>query len=610
MYKVKYGFIGALIGGFLGLVMSAFLFMMIVGLVIGVIIGTNVEKAKLAEVESKRQAEEAARVAAEQERARQAQEAMQAEENLLYKWKQEKLIPAIKAFDSIESIIDVDNDGEIQTAQPFYNQENADNCKKRLNELKSEAIAKDKTVRYVSYQKTITSEIDDFVRMLNDNIQGALKEYREWKFDLRIALADWLCQLAYVTGDTEYLKAANAAYLFCVGTFASVTQVNLNDYGNIITPVDTDEKMNALSSKVALLESKIKNSISQLMPTSDKYYSCVAKFLYPEMSGDAEKIMWYYAKKKPFDTEKFESSCNLYGSFARKIDTHSYDSVEMIARIFSKQAIGGETTVEADRRMIEQWIDAATYEGENRKGQNLASALAWMELYRMELNVLKQLVQQKVQLHENVQERLRFLSEGGTSNIKVYDVLPSDRFLFDSSSENWDEKEISICFRNLKMKKIELHYSLVISGWKKTMPLANGQKLSESKLYTEFQDMVSDFDGEIICSYVFAKAIDLANLEYPNAVLFQFTSERNRCISMIFHCEKFGRNLNITILTLFTPEENLTLEEMEKYALAIKGNVYVNSFQESILQTVDDVLKEDTSIYEDDSSTKNNTFFE
>jgi len=610
LYKVKYGFIGALIGGFLGLVTSAFLFMMIVGLVIGVIIGTNVEKAKLAEVESKRQAEEAARVAAEQERARQAQEAMQAEENLLYKWKQEKLIPAIKAFDSIESIIDVDNDGEIQTAQPFYNQENADNCKKRLNELKSEAIAKDKTVRYVSYQKTITSEIDDFVHMLNDNIQGALKEYREWKFDLRIALADWLCQLAYVTGDTEYLKAANAAYLFCVGTFDSVTQFNLNDYGNIITPVDTDEKMNTLSSKVALLENKIKNSISKLMPTSDKYYSCVAKFLYPEMSGDAEKIMWYYAKKKPFDTEKFESSCNLYGSFARKIDTHSYDSVEMIARIFSKQAIGGETTVEADRRMIEQWIDAATYEGENRKGQNLASALAWMELYRMELNVLKQLVQQKVQLHENVQERLRFLSEGGTSNIKVYDVLPSDRFLFDSSSENWDEKEISICFRNLKMKKIELHYSLVIFGWKKTMPLANGQKLSESKLYAGFQDMVSDFDGEIICSYVFAKAIDLANLEYPNAVLFQFTSERNRCISMIFHCEKFGRNLNITILTLFTPEENLTLEEMEKYALAIKGNVYVNSFQESILQTVDDVLKEDTSIYEDDSSTKNNTFFE
>ena len=52
------------------------------------------------------------------------------------------------------------------------------------------------------------------------------------------------------------------------------------------------------------------------------------------------------------------------------------------------------------------------------------------------------------------------------------------------------------------------------------------------------------------------------------------------------------------------------IEEMEKYALAIKGNVYVNSFQESILQTVDDVLKEDTSIYEDDSSTKNNTFFE
>ena len=69
--------------------------------------------------------------------------------------------------------------------------------------------------------------------------------------------------------------------------------------------------------------------------------------------------------------------------------------------------------------------------------------------------------------------------------------------------------------------------------------------------------------------------------------------------------------MNITILTLFTPEEGLTLEEMEKYALAIKSNVYVNSFKESILQTVDDMLKEEVTIFDDDSSSsENNTMFE
>lgn len=143
--------------------------------------------------------------------------------------------------------------------------------------------------------------------------------------------------------------------------------------------------------------------------------------------------------------------------------------------VYAKQAIGGEATVEADRKVIEQWLVTTTDEGVNRKGQYLASALAWMKLYRMELNILKQLIQQKVQLHENVQERLCFLSEGGTSNIKVYDVSNSDKFLFDSASENWDEKDISICFRNLKMKKLVPHYSLVISSWKKLCLLLMGR---------------------------------------------------------------------------------------------------------------------------------------
>ena len=395
-----------------------------------------------------------------------------------------------------------------------------------------------------------------------------------------------------------------------IATLDSITQVDMSNYGSVITPVDTDEKMSQVSLKVTELESRINNSLSQLSASPDNYYASVTRYLYREMPSDAEIIMWYYAKKKPFDTEKFEQACNLYGSFHRVIGTGIYDSIEMMARIYSKQAIGGETTVETDRKIIEQWLTDTTNEGTNRKGQCLASALAWMELYRMELNVLKQLVQLKVQLHENVQERLRFLSEGGTSNIKVYDVEPSTYFMFDSSSENWNENDVSICFRNFKMKKIIPHYSLVIASWKKTLPLVNGQKVSDSQLFNGFQEMVDDFDGEVTCEHTEAKAIDLANLEYHNATLFRFTSERNRCVSILFHSEKFGRNLNITILTLFSPENGLTLEEMEKYALAIKNNVYVNSFRESILQTVDDAIKIETTIYDGGSTPNSGTIFE
>ena len=284
----------------------------------------------------------------------------------------------------------------------------------------------------------------------------------------------------------------------------------------------------------------------------------------------------------------------------------------MTARIFSKKEIGGEKTVESDRKTIENWIDSHKDDGYNDDGQFLASALAWMELYRLELNVLQQLVQQRVQLNKTVQERLKFLSEGGTSNIKVYDIpeSDSDKFMYDSSSKDWDDKSLSICFRNMKMKRITPHYSLLVSSWSKTLPLSSGQKVSKEQLYQNFSDMLEDFDGELTCRTVTAKAVDLANVEYPDAVLFQFTTERNRCISMLFHYEKFGRNLNITILTFFTPETGLSFEDMEKYAVAIKSNMYVKGFCESILQEVDKALKEEVTIYNDDEPEKKKVFFE
>lgn len=635
MYKVKDGFFGALIGAGCGMAIwcgqcvwaeiscssvdseitiGAIATGIILGLIIGIIVGSNEDKeAQRATEEARRQAEEDERLVAQQERERQHQEAVRAEEDILKKWREVRLIPVIQAFFTIEFIFDVgvDDDGNIQHAQPFYNQQYANNCRHKLEEIKTEAIQKDHSAQFVSYSKLFQTELNNTISSLNEFIQSIINDYKKLKISFRSLFSNSLCQLAYLTGDMGYMTSANAAYLFSIALLCPITKVNLDNYGSVITPVDTKEKMTQVSMTVKDLEEKIKNSLYQLNDSPDNYYSSIAKYLYREMPRDAETIMWYYAKKKPFDTEKFEEACELYGSFHRSIKTDIYTLVEMIARIYSKQAIGGTTTVETDQEMIEQWVtDFTNYYESNVGGQCLASALAWMELYSMELNVLKELVQLKVQLHENVQERLRFLSEGGTSNIKVYDIEPSASFIFDSSSENWKENDISICFRNFKMKKIIPHYSLVIKSWKKTLPLANGQKISDSQLFNSFQEMVDDFDGEVTCEHVDAKAIDLANLEYPNTTLFRFTTERNRCVSILFHSEKFGRNLNITILTLFTPESNLTLEEMEKYTLAIKNNIYVNSFRESILQTVDEAIKMDTTIYEEKTVTTEGTIFE
>ena len=49
---------------------------------------------------------------------------------------------------------------------------------------------------------------------------------------------------------------------------------------------------------------------------------------------------------------------------------------------------------------------------------------------------------------------------------------------------------------------------------------------------------------------------------------------------------------------------------MKKYALAIQKNIYVESFRESILQSIDEVLKEKKQVYEDESGTYDKKIFE
>ena len=155
-------------------------------------------------------------------------------------------------------------------------------------------------------------------------------------------------------------------------------------------------------------------------------------------------------------------------------------------------------------------------------------------------------------------------------------------------------------FRKLEMTHKPLEYSLMMSKWTKTLPLSSGQEVSQEQMEEAFSDLVKDFGGEITLSRESAKALNLANVEYEAPFIFRFKSERNRCVTMLFSSEKFGRNLNISILTMFTPEKGLDNEQMKKYALAIKENIYVESFRESICQVVDQLIKEKVTIYDEE----------
>lgn len=388
-----------------------------------------------------------------------------------------------------------------------------------------------------------------------------------------------------------------------------------DEYGNFKFPCNSDnEEIRLEQLNEELLEEdlkRIEDHFSKLedMGKQEKLsvdsYKLISEFLNIDDYINSILAMWYFAALKPFDISKFEKACKIASWY---INYEGLQSLEtMIVRIYNWKSMGGDNVVREYSQDILNWVEnTSRYFSNEETGEkygstifyNFVSALAWMELYDLELAVLKKLVDLKVQLWADAQERLKFLSSGGTANVKIYQSQDGV-FSFDSSSVDWKDTEYDVFFRKLKMKNIQLDYSLAVKKWTKTYPLQNGQKYSANELYQEFESMVEDFDGEVTISRENASALNLTNVSYPDAVIFRFTSEKNRCVTMLFHAEKFGRNLNITILTLFTAENNIPIEELYKYAVSVKNNVYIDSFQEAILESVDEVLKMKKTVYDD-----------
>lgn len=426
----------------------------------------------------------------------------------------------------------------------------------------------------------------------SDAYDKAIKKLEEFEGTLKIMMYD-----------TLFIKSPNGEY----GNFKFSKEINSERINQDLW----EEDLNRIESNFLTLK-----DISKQDAIPFQSYKSIQELLNVNDFIDSICAMWYFAEHKPFDVSKFERACKISSWYINYNGLQSLETI--IVRIYNWKSMGGNDVVREYSRDILEWVEnTSNYFSNEETGEkygstifyNFVSALAWMELYDLELTVLKKLVDLKVQLCSDAQERLKFLSSGGTTNVKIYESKDNE-FSFDSSSVDWKDSEYDVFFRKLKMKNIQLDYSLVVKNWTKTYPLQSGQKYSANELYREFENMVDDFDGEVVISRENASALNLTNVNYPDAILFRFTSERNRCVTMLFHAEKFGRNLNITILTLFTAEKNIPIEELQKYAIAVKNNVYTESFKEAMLESLDEVLKVESTIYDDfkeaSSPTKNN----
>ncbi len=491
------------------------------------------------------------------------------------------------------------------------------NLSGKYNNIVNTAWSMDTTFNPASYYEQIftqfnvkTSERDgryiggyeqcqyEHIQCLKNNLFDVIANMNKLKDIISIRRAiNLLCCLDYIDNNEVTKKALDVMNDIFALVQLPLLYLEEKTYGDFNFPLDDS---NVFQETKQIMERGGANQfytyLNQLHNSGNNLITMIAEGELLNFLQSTVKAMWYYAKLKPFDVSNFNLSIDLVNKYTLN---NGISKVEVIlAKIYSKNQLGGKEVVRQELKVIEEWVGNVK-NFSHKECILLASGLAWMELYEIELYFLRKFVEMGIQLPENVQERLSFLENGGTADIKVYQIEPSSDFMFDSDSLDWNTKDYSIFFRKLSMKKMDMNYSLAHTKWTKTLPLASGQKISFEELYHEFVKLADDFDGEITCETALAKAVNLKNLEYPNATIFRFVKERNRCISVLVSCEKYGRNLNTTIITMFTPDNSIEVDELEQYCQAIKNNRYVESFRESISQVIDTVLNPVQSTYGD-----------
>lgn len=399
--------------------------------------------------------------------------------------------------------------------------------------------------------------------------------------------------LKLITNDEKYQSVINSLDGFIkdgANLFSALREI---EYGEF----DAEPEKHWFTEKVPfdinIVESDIQNALDHAADNKTGYFEGITTYLKMPLLVDTSIRLWYYARLTPFDQSKFNSAVESRNHF---IGDKEDDFEVILAELYVKNQLGGAALVlqNLDEIMSQADIRNPIY------ARGLCSFLAWMECYDIELEVLKRTIANKIQLTEEMQKRLAFLADGGkAASIKVYDTGKSSDFCFDTHSLEWKDTEFDTLFKKLKSKNKRLDYALVIKEWHKPYPIQRGMKFNMDSLEHEFYKLIKDFDGEVIMKKSPAHAINLNNVVYEEAYLFEFTSERNRGLTVLFQCEKFGRDLQLNILVTFMPDNKIKPDDMLQYALAVQSSIYVKSFLESILQAIDaSLIKKSNSIYD------------
>lgn len=400
--------------------------------------------------------------------------------------------------------------------------------------------------------------------------------------------------------ENDFRKAINLFERLLRASENPSTFLKSNGEGDVQKPFAEDNSHELFGGTAADFEKDEGDLLCMLRDSdisSKKIMDKTSEMLNKDFFRMADALIWYIAYDDPVDVNRLSKAIAFYDNFTivyvrdeekdSTVSLHQWNT--LLAEAFLKKIQGGENALDQEIPYLDQWADIRISQGADDDCRKLASGFSMLGLFNMEHHILRKLAVSNVQLSMQMQTRLSFL-EHGSEEASIYDVdSKGNTFLYDADSLDWDRRSRDLFFSKVTADDIQVHYSLLLDKTVNRISLQRHQSVSADALFRSFEELVKEYD-DIVCRRTNAKALNMDNVEYKDAMLFQFTSERNRGASVLFYSEKYGRTLTITMLTMFTPDSKIKAAQLSQYYQAVRENINVESFKQSLLREVDQYI--------------------
>lgn len=298
------------------------------------------------------------------------------------------------------------------------------------------------------------------------------------------------------------------------------------------------------------------------------------------------QYMWFYAMKKPFDVNEYNSAVNAY-----KMVFGEYKKSEiLLSELYYIKQLGSDNIINDKIR---------DYVKNNCNGNELsilASALMWIGAFSAEKIVLEQMLKAQCSLTPKQQTRLHSLANSSGNAPNSHNVASNTKEMYiDISSLSWDDDAYNAFFENLAFQDKALTYSLAVRDDTKDLMIKNPSSVPSEKdvLASIKETLTNEFGNAAIAESKDTVAISGSSQERMKGVFV--TSRQCNYLGILVYLVPIGRKLNIKFYSLLVPVTSNN-REVQQQALSLKNNIspsatmWESSLKDSILLAIQHLL--------------------